>query len=70
MVEAKPIVREHVKGESVFNLAEKKPQPLQSIENYKGKSLEELEAILDSHNKNTAVPDTKPAHEKPPVANR
>jgi len=32
--------------------------------------LEELEAILDNHNKNTAAPENKPVVEKPPVANR
>ena len=56
------------KDESVFNLAQAKPQPLQPIENYKGKSLEELEAILDGHNK--AATDNKPPLEKPPVAAR
>lgn len=37
--------------------------PLQPIENYKGKSLEELEAILDNHNaqqKTKKVSDVKP----------
>ena len=74
-----PTVSDHIqpklppsgKDESVFNLAQAKPQPLQPIENYKGKSLEELEAILDGHNKNTsAATDNKPPLEKQPVAAR
>lgn len=49
-------------NESISNFAQKDPAPvaggaskkdyaeLEPIENYKGKSLEELEAILDAHN--------------------
>jgi hypothetical protein len=47
--------------ENVFNLASKPPNPLRSsyelepIENYQGKSIAELEAILDSHNAHNAA---------------
>jgi len=45
----------------VFNLAAKPANPLRNsyelepIENYKGKSIAELEAILDSHNAHNAA---------------
>ena len=45
----------------MFNLAAKPANPLRNsyelepIENYKGKSIAELEAILDSHNAHNAA---------------
>lgn len=47
------MVKSSLNAENLKQLENKKikePPKLEPIENYKGKSLEELEAILDAHN--------------------
>ena len=55
-----PKVVESVNGLVPKNDPIRSSYELQPIENYKGKSIEELEAILDAHNKHQATKAAPP----------